>query len=235
MSIEIKAVILKRSFWLGFFSWLLSLAAWGQVPDSTKAGRDTVRVGSSEMISIGDTLAPAKTTDTVRLDEKKTAQIRKIIPKKATVRSAILPGLGQAYNRQYWKIPIIYAGFGTIGYFINYMNGRTKFYREHWDKAYRSTTKTTQIEINGVSRTVAEGTLERGYNAFRRYRDLNVLLGVALWGLNVIDANVSAHLKTFDLTDDLSLRVQPSFGVGATPLTPALIAPGVRLSFNFKK
>ncbi len=200
-------------------------------PDAARP--DTVRVGGSALISGGDTVRTLPAADTVRLSDRQTAQIRKIIPKKATVRSAILPGLGQAYNRQYWKIPIIYAGFGTIGYFINYMSGRMKFYRTNWEKAYASTSKTVQLELDGRLRTVTESQLERGYNSFRRYRDLNVLLGVALWGLNIMDANVSAHLKTFDLSDDLTLRVQPSFGVGGD-IAPPVIAPGIRVALQFK-
>lgn len=213
--------------------FIIALLAWsgGVYGQKTPVSRpDTVRVGASTLTA--DTLVRA--VDTTRLNEKQTARLRAIKPRTATIRSAILPGLGQAYNRQYWKIPIIYGGFATIGYFVNYMNGRTKFYRENWSKAYYSPTRSVRIEINGIERDVPASTLERAYSTFRRYRDLNILLGVLLWTLNVVDANVTAHLRTFDLSDDLSLRVQPTL-TPASPLAPATaVAPGVRLAFTFR-
>jgi len=205
-------------------------SGWAQ--EVRPARPDTVRVGASALVQGGDTLRTLPAADTVRLSERQTAQLRRIIPRKATIKSAMLPGLGQAYNRQYWKIPIIYGGFATIGYFINFMNGRMQFYRTNWEKAFASPDRTVLLTIGGFTRPISEGTLERGYNTFRRYRDLNVLLGVALWGLNIMDANVSAHLKTFDLTDDLSLRLQPSLGVGGA-IAPPVVAPGVRLTLTF--
>ncbi|MFD2569757.1 DUF5683 domain-containing protein [Spirosoma soli] len=197
--------------------------------------------------------------DTVRVTQKQEAQIRKIIPRKATLRSLMLPGLGQAYNRQYYKIPFIYAGFGVMGYlFVKYrglaseaadgyrllLYGPPKEYVTVPPDNVPGTimkpvlipgvvaysgNKVTEVQIgDNIIRSTA--TAKNAYDLYRRYRDLNILLSAALWGINIVEANVAAHLKTFDLTDDISMRIEP----GALPIPGAGIVPGVRVAFTFK-
>lgn len=129
--------------------------------------------------------------------------------KKATIYSAILPGLGQAYNKKYWKIPIIYAGFGTLIYFIN-MNG--KEYRGFRD-AYNivATGDTANFQNNEyVVRYNANLTqLQEGRNYYRRNLELNYILSGLLYILQIIDASVDANLYDFSVSDDLSLGFDP--------------------------
>lgn len=192
-----------------------------------------IRVGSSVLASATDSTTGR---DTVQLTARQEAKIHKIIPRQATIRSLILPGLGQAYNRQYYKIPFIYAGFGVMGYlFVKYRglakeaeNGyRLLLYGQKTESG--AVVKVESVVIgNQIVRTTTGA--KAGYDIYRRYRDLNILLSVLLWGVNAIEANVAAHLKTFDLSDDISLRVEPS----VMPMPGPGLVPGVRLAFTFK-
>lgn len=143
-------------------------------------------------------------------------------PRKATIYSAILPGLGQAYNKKYWKIPLIYAGFGAIGYFINWNNENYQLFKI----GYRHLTDTipeTQdyLKIEAVRRNNYDlnnpnqfnnlkTALSRQQDYYRRNRDLLIISMVAFYGLNIIDASVDAHLFDFDISDDLTMKWQPS-------------------------
>lgn len=132
-------------------------------------------------------------------------------PRKATLMSAALPGLGQAYTKSYWKIPIIYTGAGIIGYLLIDNSQKYVFWRD------RYIIQRTAIE-NGFEAPLINPATEQAYSldnlklrkdTYRRYRDLNVILAGLLYVLNIADANVTAHLKTFDLTKDLSMTIQP--------------------------
>ena len=131
------------------------------------------------------------------------AWAKSLDPNVAYKRSLMLPGLGQAYNRSYWKIPIVYAGFGTITYFFidNHIN-----YKE-FQAGYRcrldSTCTDTFTNINN-------STLVSARDFYRRNRDFMVIVAVLWYGLNVVDAYVEAHLKYFDVSDDLSMQIKPS-------------------------
>ena len=139
----------------------------------------------------------------------------KIIPRIATIRSAMVPGWGQIYNRQYWKLPILAAGFGVNVYFIIHNN---EYYQLFLNKsrylaeqtASNSAITTTQITYNGVTREMTQAQLNAGTKYYHRYRDTAILFVLVIWAANIVDANVTAHLKTFDLTDDISMKIQPS-------------------------
>lgn len=133
-------------------------------------------------------------------------------PRIATYRSAILPGWGQYTNKKIWKIPVVYAALGTTTY-IFFRN--TKQYREARD-AY-----TNAIDGN----TANDFLIPQPYftirnqpdriktfrNQVRQNVDYTVLFFILFWGLNVVDATVDAHLKTFDVSDDLSLQIKPGY------------------------
>jgi hypothetical protein len=163
---------------------------------------------------------PALTKDTIlRVVGKDTTKIvSKHSPRKATFRSAVLPGWGQAYNREYWKIPLVYGALGvTAGFYI---------YNDSW---YKKSKKAYEIRIeNDTSRfpeidrqlePLSTESLRFYRNEFRRTRDYSVLYFLLAWGLNVVDATVFAHLKDFDVSDDLSLRVQPNLDFKTSGLT----------------
>jgi hypothetical protein len=152
-------------------------------------------------------------------------------PSRAALYSTIIPGAGQFYNKSYWKIPIIYAGGITIGFFFN-----------KWHKNYLLFRSSLAIATDGDSTTidVFEGrftntsqklqVLSRGIENYRRYRDYNIVFGLLLLGLNVSEAYVDAHLKGFDISDELSFKVEPTI----IPGPGFQYAPGVAFRFNLK-
>lgn len=129
-------------------------------------------------------------------------------PKRATLYSAVLPGLGQAYNKKYWKIPIVYAGIGTIFYFANTNGNEYRNYRDAFD--YKSGTKTN---VNNDIKDIAERYTAENLISVRDYYRRNMELSwiiMALWyGINIIDATVDAHFFEYDISDDLTLKVEP--------------------------
>lgn len=129
-------------------------------------------------------------------------------PKKAVILSAVLPGLGQVYNKKYWKLPIIYAGFGGLGYsiFANTRNWRT--YRD----AYKLRVDEDPNTIDEFDGTVSENNLLDLKKYYKRNLDLSVIFTAVLYALNLVDAAVDAHLFNYDISDDLSMYVQPVVG-----------------------
>jgi len=128
--------------------------------------------------------------------------------KKATYYSMMLPGLGQAYNKKYWKIPIIYAGFGTLGYFIGF-NG--KEYR-NFRNAYNivATGDTANYSNSYVLRYNGNlDQLREGRNYYRRNLEFNYILAALLYILNIVDASVDGNLYNFDVSDDISIKFEP--------------------------
>ncbi len=167
-------------------------------------------------------------------------KVSKIIPRQSTIKSLIIPGWGQIYNRQYWKLPLVAGAFVTLGMIANYNHVRYRKYREYYyvvspranDPSYKPPATVPVLYEDGVTRNLDVNQLKRINDGFRRNRDFTYI-GMALaWALNVVDANVSAHLKTFDVSDDLSLRVKPVMDFD--PLSQGLMS-GLTLSFNFKK
>lgn len=154
---------------------------------------------------------PAFTKDTgihvVRGDTIKT--VSKHDPRKATLRSLILPGWGQAYNREYWKIPIVYGVLGTVGGIFMYNNTWYKRTRDAFDiRVNRNNTADTAL-IHPRLQIYASSDLQTLRNSFRRDRDYSALYFIIAWGLNIADATVFGHLKDFDVSEDLSLQVHP--------------------------
>ncbi|GAC1397558.1 MAG: hypothetical protein NVSMB63_17920 [Sediminibacterium sp.] len=145
-------------------------------------------------------------------------------PRIATRRSAILPGWGQAYNREYWKIPIVYGILAIPAGLYVYNDGyykKTKFAYEALFKAQVPTRDSSDIpfiapEVKGLSLA----SLQSYRNSFRRDRDYAVLWFLIAWGLQVADATVFGHLKQFDVSNDLSMEITPAFNPGTK--TPAL-------------
>lgn len=136
-------------------------------------------------------------------------------PRKAALRSAILPGWGQAYNRKYWKIPIVYAALGISGSIFVFNIS------EYRDLRFAVRARTIALppptgtldsslldKVDPRFRTIDLNALRSYRDEFRRNIDYSVLAFIVLWGLNVVDATVDAHLKTFDVSPDLSFRIE---------------------------
>ena len=143
--------------------------------------------------------------------------------KKATLMSVVLPGLGQAYNKKYWKIPIVYAGLGASVYFIFW---NQDFYND-FATAFDDRQAGLEDKYSGV---YSDDQLIILQNYYRNNRDLSIILAVLVYGLQVLDANIDGHLYDFDVSDDISMRIEPSYSLG-NGYTNANF--GMKLSFNF--
>ena len=136
-------------------------------------------------------------------------------PKKAALRSALLPGWGQIYNKKYWKLPIVYGILGfSAGVFIsNLKNYRdTRFaYKVKYNMRVFHTDTALFASIKSYLKPLSEESLRNYRNLYRRDVDYSALAFFILWGLNVVDASVDAHLKSFDVGPDLSLRLKPGY------------------------
>lgn len=144
---------------------------------------------------------------------EKVKKVKVYNPGKAALRSAILPGWGQAYNRKYWKVPIWWGIIGTTGYvfFYNYSNYKdTRFaYKVKYNMRVNLTDSALFPQVKKELQPLTEESLRFYRDEFRRDIDYSVLIILLAWGLNVMDAAVDAHLKAFDVSPDLSFQIKP--------------------------
>lgn len=153
--------------------------------------------------------------------------INPLAPAKAAFYSAILPGLGQAYNKKYWKIPIVIAAIGTGVYFYTSNNKEYNRYRDAY-KSRLAGFKNDEfyLDVNGNQlqepRVTTDG-LKRGQEFYRKNKDLSLLITVGIYALNIIDANVDAHLMQYNIDENLTLtphyQLNEIDGKGQTGLT----------------
>src|SRR6476661_8242003 len=163
-------------------------------------------------------------------------------PRKAAIRSAIIPGWGQIYNRKYWKVPIVWGALGvTAVIFVNNLHtyedlkfsyaAKYKAALPPYDSTkpylgpYQDSTDYKKMKSKYVP--IDPEALKAGRNQYRQYIDYAAVFFIIFWGLNVVDAAVDAHLKAFDISPDLSLRIKPHYN-------PLAKAGGVSFVFNFK-
>ena len=181
----------------GLLFWLY-LAA----PGTARAQTDSVRV-----------VQPADSVPVAPALRDTAATARRLpSPRKALILSAVLPGAGQAYNRRYWKIPLIYVGAGVLGYNIQ------NFYRQYiiFRDAFIAKQKYGEYILDRYYPEYPEGSnldnldaMRRNRDQRRRYFELNIILSGVLYALNVVDANVDAHLRGFQLGNQ-GLSLKPS-------------------------
>ncbi|MDR2084042.1 MAG: DUF5683 domain-containing protein [Bacteroidales bacterium] len=156
---------------------------------------------------------------------------KKHSPKKAGWYSTALPGLGQGYNKKYWKIPIIWAGFGATGYFI-YTNA-VQMSKAKAAYIWMSNGSEGEAPNNLVNEYDSPAKLLSVYNQYTSNVELFAVITLAWYALNIIDAVVDAHLKDFNVSDDLSINISP-FVIPPTGIYPNSYATaGFRLTINF--
>ncbi len=179
-------------------------------------------VSNGESLALQDTVPQS---DTVKVEEVFIPS-----PRKAALLSATIPGMGQIYNRKYWKVPIVYAGFGALGYAIYFNN-----------KYYKSLKMEYAFRIGGYPesyldpeyRNATNDAVKRVRDSYRRDLELSYIGVGVFYLLTILDATVDAHLADFDVGEDLSLHIRPQvqqiqgFGLNKG------IGPGLSLSFRF--
>ncbi|QDH81559.1 hypothetical protein FKX85_11325 [Echinicola soli] len=146
-------------------------------------------------------------------------------PKKAALLSAILPGAGQVYNEKMWKVPIIYGGIITTAYFVEFNNRRYQIFKEALT-IYRDDDEST----DNIFPNLNEDGLIRNVDYWRRNRDACYLVFTAIYALNIVDALVDAHLSGFDVSNDLTFKLEPS----VEPTYASRNAIGLSFKIQFK-
>ena len=189
-----------------------------------------IRIDTSKIVNIDKKIKVYSKQDSLK-------KFYKIIPRTATIRSAMVPGWGQVYNRQYWKLPLVAGAFAVNIYFIVRNDMRYHYYRNILGTTYAggttSTATTFKVPIYDDPASIREYNQDQLNNivaGYRKNRDGSYLILLAVWAANIVDANVTAHLKTFDMTDDISLKIQPTFS------SPDIMEPvfGAKLILAFK-
>ncbi|MDD4920793.1 MAG: DUF5683 domain-containing protein [Bacteroidales bacterium] len=148
-----------------------------------------------------------------------------ILPAKATLYSALLPGLGQIYNGDYWKIPVIYGGLIACGYFWQYNGLQYNRYKTMYNHAMA---KPSQYDG-----WMTPENIKWYRDTFRRYRDYSIIATVLVYALNIIDANVFAHFQDFDISDDLTLRIEPGLIPVTTIASAGYPGAGIQMRLTF--
>ncbi|MDH7444247.1 DUF5683 domain-containing protein [Aquimarina sp. 2201CG14-23] len=163
----------------------------------------------------------------VKKKKKKNKKLRPyepLAPARAAFYSAILPGLGQAYNGKYWKIPIVYGALGAGVYFYKFNNDQ---YTEARD-FYKNRLAGLPDDINNRLSVLSNEQLIDRQRRFKRDQELSILITVGLYVLNIIDANVTAHLQQFNVSKDLSFK--PNIHFNEFDATPSY---GMSLNYSF--
>lgn len=189
-----------------------------------------IRIDTTKIVNIDKKIKVYSKQDSLK-------KFYKIIPRTATIRSAMVPGWGQVYNRQYWKLPLVAGAFAVNIYFIARNDVRYHYYRNILGDTYAggtaNTTSTFKVPIYDDPANIREYNQDQLNNivaGYRKNRDGSYLILLAVWAANIVDANVTAHLKTFDMTDDISLKIQPTFS------SPDIMEPvfGAKLILTMK-
>ena len=198
----------NKLFILSFLCLVFSVYTSAQVE------KDSTVSTSVEELKLDRTLITTKEIDPLR-------------PSKAAFYSAILPGLGQAYNKKYWKIPIVVGAITTGILVYDFNNNQYNRYRDAFKRRLAGF-KDDEFYGTGTSPAISNDALIRAQRQFRRNRDIATLVTVGIYVLNIIDANVDAHLLQFNVDENLALR--PHFQYNPMEDTSDL---GVTLNFKF--
>ncbi|MGL4333031.1 MAG: DUF5683 domain-containing protein [Bacteroidales bacterium] len=227
--------------------FILFISIW-TISLSLSAQSAELREGVISVDSINQKSQPVAANDTITLDEKKILSdklpkediktIKPFIPDptRAVWYSALFPGLGQIYNRKYWKLPIVYGGFAATFYAYNWNSQFLKDYSQAYLDIMDNDPNTKSYEdivppsmLNSYNQDQLKNILKRQKDMFRRNRDLSVISMLGVYLLSVLDAYVDAQLFDFDINPDISMRVEP------TIIMPEKSAPqGVGISWSLR-
>jgi len=188
-----------------------------------------------------DTVNTTITGDTLIQETKKKVKQpknkRPHSPKTATIMSACLPGLGQIYNGRWWKVPIVYAGFGGLGYLVytNYYEYRSYLHAYEYKTGDLPDGVTLNQHETDLANKYADSQLQTYKESYRRNLELFSIITVAWYGLNIVDACVDGHLYSYDISDDLSFSVDPYLRPYQPPevMLPQYAQVGLSFKLNF--
>tara|TARA_R110001592_G_scaffold21058_3_gene85279 strand:+ start:504 stop:1151 length:648 start_codon:yes stop_codon:yes gene_type:complete len=179
-------------------------------------------VPTTETDSISSTLAEQGIIikDSVSFKKSK-KEFNPLAPSKAAFYSAILPGMGQAYNKRYWKVPIVWGAIGGSIYMYTFNNDSYQRFRTAFKRRQAGFTDDEFYDLNnGILPSLDVDDLEYQQERFQRDRDLWLVVAIGMYALNIVDANVDAHLKQFNIDDDLSIDFEPYFDLNQVTNSP---------------
>ena len=214
------------------------------------------RVSAADSLALADSIAAENKKRLLEMTSSTTPQVsptptdsingalnKKVFipnPTKATWLALVIPGGGQIYNRKFWKLPIIYGGFAGCAYALTWNNKMYKDYMQAYKDAALGNWEANSIHdllppgyLDRTPKTQITETLRKQKDTYRRYRDLSIFAFIGVYLISVIDAYVDAELSNFDITPDLSMRVEPAvinsqYSIGSSNKTD-----GVQCSFRF--
>lgn len=184
--------------------------------DSISADSNHFSILDTSVTDISTLVADTSNTNKEAIQTKKKSNEKKQwspSPTIASSLSAAVPGLGQIYNKKYWKLPIVYVGLGSAAFLVYYFHKEYVVYRTEYRLRFSPTYDPTNVNsINASNPDLININTENIYayeNANRRNMELSIIALSIFYILNIVDAAVDAHLSGFNVTDDLSLLIQP--------------------------
>jgi hypothetical protein len=168
------------------------------------------QIKSDSVVKKGGLVKKESVTKKEKIYDSTGKEIKVFNPRTATLRSAMLPGWGQIYNKKYWKLPLVYGALGTTGYVFFYNIKTYKLLRVAYLYASDKDTSNDHL-IDPRFKNLSANSIKLYRNSFRQNVDYSVLFFIVFWGLNVLDATVDAQLKAFNVNDNLSLKISPGF------------------------
>lgn len=191
-----------------------------------------------EMTGPTDMQVPVTPTDSLQNGLAKETWVPN--PTTATWLALVIPGGGQIYNRKFWKLPILYGGFAGCAYALTWNGKMYKDYSQAYRDAVNENWSSSSIQdllppgyIDKVSKTQLTETLRKRKDTYRRYRDLSIFAFIGVYLLSVVDAYVDAELSNFDISPDLSMRVEPAIISNQDNKSLSGQSVGVQCSFRF--
>lgn len=186
--------------------------------------------------TVGNAIMTADTVVTNSKPTKKTKEKKPHSPKTATIMSACLPGLGQIYNGKWWKVPIVYAGLGGLGYVVynNYYEYKSYLHAYEYKTGDLPEGVTLNDHETELANRYAANQLQTYKESYRRDFELFTIITLAWYGLNIIDACVDGHLYNYDISDDLSFSIDPFLRPAEMPVKmPQYAQVGLSFQLNF--
>lgn len=192
---------MKNNF-LNIFFLIFATALFAQTSDTLTVKKE------ERVIVVNDSILPKE-------------EYNPLAPAKAAFYSAVVPGLGQVYNKKYWKIPIIYAGMAAGVYFYKQQDDEYDRFRDAYKRRLAGY---DDDEFQGIS----DDRLINAQKSAQKNKSISIIVTVAFYLLNVVDANVDAHLRQYEVSEDLSL--QPNFDYNQFNAKPQY---GMSLTYRF--
>lgn len=190
-----------------FIICIIQSSAFCQIAgDSTQIRESGLVIDSNEVVEVF--------TDSI--DDK---------PNRASMYSAILPGLGQIYNKKYWKLPLIYGGGVVIAYYLDYNNRQYKQHRDSFIAIRDQDDRTKPFDER-----YDEKDYERATDYWRRNRDLLIISAILVYAINIVDAHVDAHLAAFNMNEDLTINFEPD--IQQTAFQTNVIGLSLKIKLN---